>query len=345
MKKIIFFIFLNCFLMRQTVAAYHANVFLGGDAILDSGNITYKGKSLSDLTVNVGQLVVNLEIFRYIDNVNNDNKNIISYAQHLTELFYLPESIYLNGRKISITNVTPTGRFDEKITTFTGYQGYENSVYWTYPSGISVKLGDMLSRLKTITIPSFSFTISGIDYLDSGVYTGFIPIYFGAQLRWWSDKSYPTSIIPQWDLISTYASKVEIPYTIEINNSCDVSDHSIDFDYGTIAANELNGKEMTSAFTVSCVNSGKVKISVVDRSAPFGSYTNGVGVGLGNNVDAVLTIGNTGLSDSVREKELNVTANTPTSINITSKLVAPDNATYNNGASLNGSAVVNVSFE
>ncbi|ECN7770473.1 hypothetical protein KN839_004491 [Salmonella enterica] len=216
---------------------------------------------------------------------------------------FIPSSINMNGANVLLTPETPAGY------TAAGKLSGGDYVFNKYVSRTD---GVVLGACGTIgntwpmnyTYPTITIK-ANVSGLSAGTYTGTFPVKM-AYAEYFAEKS--ASDISRFPSVLAYnhATVSQIPYNINITNTCQVSPSNMTIDHGQFGIGQGNGNEVRKDFSITCENSAQITIDFQPLTAPTKSYTNGVGVGLGNGFDTVVQIGNLGLSNASMSKTIQV---------------------------------------
>lgn len=294
-------IFLCSIIMVFSFGSYGANMYsyLWVTYKNASGNLSYSGPSLSNITGTLGSLYTGTMSVAYVDCSTTTNKYINYNGRDYW--FFIPSFITMNGINVSLTPVPPSGY------TFVGKLPGGEYIFNQYTQekrgeiGSCSKIGYTYPINYTYPAISIKANVSG---LSAGTYKGTFPVkiayaeYFAMQA---SDISrFPSS------LAYNHATELQVPYSITITNNCQVSPSDITIDHGQFGIGQGDGNVVRENFSITCENTAQITIDFQPITAPTKPYTNGVGVGLGHGFDAVVQIGNLGLSNGSTSKTIQI---------------------------------------
>lgn len=325
----------------------HANVSYNLEAFTwgattthDVGELNYDGNATSQILVNVneikpGSLSVRESMCHY------PNYDLYSAKEAKDHYIFIPKSVTTNsGKNIAIdihqmpTNYSIVANNTQQYVLYS--QGKdeikdtrrkckivgESQVFnssWASP---------FVLRLNTenISIGEHSGNISiNIARAEYYARTSSLPFY-----RWSTSQ------------IQSFVKKdhaVTLPFKIKIQNKCTITPSEINLAHGGNSILSADGHMTSQSVGVNCENSGNIalNLSLKAITSPTTSYTDGVGVGLGNGWDSVLKIDGSNISTTNPTINMSIPANS--SFNVQSILRKTNNS---QAGSLNGSAVMEV---
>ncbi|HDL7647752.1 TPA: papG chaperone-binding domain protein [Yersinia enterocolitica] len=321
--------------------SYNLEAFTwGATTTRDVGELNYDGNATSQILVNVneikpGSLSVRESMCYY------PNYKIYSYKEAKDHYIFIPKSVTTNtGQNIAIdihqmpTNYSIVANNakqyvlynkgnDEYITTLRECRKVgESQVFnssWASP---------FVLRLNT-------------ENISIGEHSGNIPINI-ARAEYYARTSALSLYRWSTDQIQAFVGKdhtVNLPFKIKIQNKCTITPSEINLAHGGNSILSADGHMASQSVWVNCKNSGNIalNLSLKAITSPTTSYTDGVGVGLGNGWDSVLKIDGSNISTTNPMINMSIPANS--SFNVQSILRKTNNS---QAGSLNGSAVMEV---
>lgn len=263
------------------------------------GQLSYTGPSLTDITGTLNALYTGTMRVAYVDCSTTANEYVNYRANE--HWVFIPSFITMGGKRINLTPEVPSGytnagKLPSGEFIFKEYELSSHSVL----GGCST-VGNTYAMNYTYPAISIKADVSG---LTAGMYTGTIPVrmafgeYFSKQ---------PGDISRFADTLAyNHATTVPIPYNINITNVCQVSPSNITIDHGRFGIGQGNGNFVKKDIQITCEGNAQLTINFQPLTSPTQSYTEGVGVGLGHGFDAVVQIGNLGLSNASPAKNMQI---------------------------------------
>ncbi|CAD5644363.1 protein PapG [Escherichia coli] len=266
-----------------------------------SGDLSYTGPALTNITGSLGALYTGTMRIAYVDCSTTANK-YVGYSG-LEYWIFIPSSISMNGVNVLLTPETPTGYTSA---------GKLSSGEYVFNKYISKTAGGVLGACGTIgntwpmnyTYPTITIK-ANVSGLSAGTYTGTFPVKM-AYGEYFTENSASDISRFSSSLAYNYATVLQIPYNINITNTCQVSPSNMTIDHGQFGIGQGNGNVVRKDFSIACENTAQITIDFQPLTAPTKSYTNGVGVGLGNGFDTVVQIGSLGLSNASTSKTIQI---------------------------------------
>lgn len=321
--------------------AYNQEAFTWGATDTHNvGELNYDGNATSQILVNVNEINPGILFVRQsVCTVPDYDLN--TYKEGKDHYIFIPKTVTTNtGKNISIDiHQIPTG-YSLIATTAQQYVLYnkgpdelilrkrkckkvgESQVFdssWTLP---------FVLRLNTESIPigehsgNISMNIARAEYYAR---TSAQPLY-----RWSTNE------------IQSFVANdksVTLPFKIKIQNKCTIAPSEINFAHGGNSIVSADGHMTSQSVWINCVNSGNIPLNITLKAInpPTQSYTDGVGVGLGNGWDSILKIDGSNISTTNPTTKITIPANS--SFNVQSILRKTNNS---QAGSLNGSAIMEV---
>lgn len=285
-------------------AANSANTFayLWATTASFSGSLDYNGPAISTITGKLNALNTGTMSVVYVDCATT-NKTYVNYAAGDNWVF-IPKQISVAGKSVLITPSAPAGFVNVGTTNDNHIIVMQGNTYYSRVLGGCGTIGQTYP--VNYTFPEISLTAS-VDGVPAGRYEGTIPVrmavseHFGvtsADIAKFSDS-----------LAFSYSQVSNIPYSINITNTCSFSPSNIEVTHGELRANEGEGNTAKAKLVVNCTSDASLTLSLTAVTSPTNQYADGIGVGLGDGWDTSLTIENTGISDSSQIKDVSVPAN------------------------------------
>lgn len=300
-----------------------------------SGGFSYTGPSLATISGAMSSLYTGTMSISYATCSTTEHEYV--FYQGVDRWIFIPSSIIINGINVPLSVNAPHGYY------LAGQLPSGEYVYKSYVvTNVSMegKCSDVGHMYPiNYTYPEISLT-ADVSGLVSGAYAGTIPIkmafaeYFtinsGSEISRFSD-----------DLAYNNTSVVQLPFNINITNTCQLSPLNITIDHGKFNIGQGNGNTVKKDLAVTCDGPTSLTIDFKPLTAPTKSYSDGVGVGLGHGVDAVVQIGDFGLSNASTAKTIQVEKGV-TTMTLTSTIHENDNSSVGN---LSGSANLNLTIK
>ncbi|MGT3165254.1 PapG chaperone-binding domain-containing protein [Yersinia enterocolitica] len=306
---------------------------------VDVGRVDYNGNSISSIPVKlntIGPLQLSLAN-KYCRTTNHVPYGILGYDYYL----FFPKTVMSNnGVEIPIS----IGQKPSDVTAFD-----KGSYYALYKKVADHRISETSAKCwdygTSYNFPSVSFDTSlifDVRHLDVGHYSGSIPIRLGF-VSYHGDKYLQTSL-QRWtmaDIDKVTTNPGSLSFDITINNKCDVSPSAIELSHGGHSITSANGHTAKSTIKIECQlpSDVKFKLTLKSLTSPTTSYYDGVGVGLGNGWDSVLTVENTNISASSPSADMTISKQG----NLTIKSVLKKTTSSQPG-NLSGSAVMEISI-
>lgn len=348
------FLFLCAFITGQFSTQVYANVDTGSmppligtiygfvwsaghDAYM--GEVNYNGNAISSIPVRlnaIGPLQLSL-VNKYCRTTNYVPYGILGYDNYL---FFPKIAMSNNGVEIPIS----IGQKPSDITAFDN-----GSYYSLYKKVADFRVSETSARCwgygTSYSYPTVSFDttlIFDVQHLDVGHYSGTIPMRLGF-ISYHGDRYLPTAL-QRWtmsDIDKVTNNLGSLSFDININNKCEVSPSQIELSHGEHSITSANGHTAKSTIKIECQLPSEVKLKLTLKSltSPTTEYYDGVGVGLGNGWDSVLTVENTNISASSPSADITISKQG----NLTIRSVLKKTTSSQPG-NLSGSAVMEISL-
>lgn len=303
------------------------------------GGINYNGNSISSIPVKlntIAPLQLSLEN-KYCRTFNHAPYGIVGYDHYL---FFPKKAMSNNGVEIPIS----IGQKPSGVTDF------DNGSYYALykkvaDQRISSEPGKCWDYGTTYNYPAVSFDTSllfDVRHLDVGHYTGSIPMRVG-YASYHADRYLPNAM-ERWTMatIDKVTTNIgSLSFDIMINNKCEVSPSEIELSHGGHSITSANGHTAKSTIKIECQlpSDVKLKLTLKSLTSPTTEYYDGVGVGLGNGWDSVLTVENTNISASSPSADITISKQG----NLTIQSVLKKTTSSQPG-NLSGSAVMEISL-
>ena len=341
-----FFTFFMLMLLKLTSHS-HASVTYNQEAFTwgatdthDVGELNYDGNATSQILVNVndinpGTLFVRQSVCTYPD------YDLATYKEGKDHYIFIPKSVTTNsGKNISVDiHQLPTGY---SIIANTAQQ------YVLYNKGADEYIQKMRKCRKVGESQVFdsSWTSPFVLRLNTenipiGEHSGNILMNIARAEYYARTTSQP---LYRWNTneIQSFVANdnsVRLPFKIRIQNKCTINPSEINFAHGGNSIVSADGHMTSKNIMVNCVNSGNISLNISLKAItpPTQSYSDGVGVGLGNGWDSILKIDSSNISTTNPTTKMTIPANS--SFNVQSILKKTNNS---QAGSLNGSAVMEV---
>ncbi|HDL7647882.1 TPA: papG chaperone-binding domain protein [Yersinia enterocolitica] len=308
------------------------------------GNVNYDGEALSSILANVDNIIPGpLQV-----TARSCRSLIVDLWTHVDAYDYwifVPKSVTTaNGENITIDIHQLPKEFsiiEENSQQYILYKGIPERQKTAYKRCYNI------GETYNFTEPwETAFTLRlDTQNLGVGQYTGEIPIkiafaeYFKATSGSGANQ-YP---FERWTLndAKNNIREVILPFNINIKNKCSFSPSEINLVHGGHSITTADGHTTSQLVYIRCTNPGDVKFNLTLKSLnpPTTSYTDGVGVGLGNGWNSVLKVENTNISTTSPTTEITIPSNS--SLNIQSVLKKTANSQPGN---LSGAAVLEISL-
>ncbi|EPO2325292.1 PapG chaperone-binding domain-containing protein [Escherichia coli] len=265
-----------------------------------SGELSYTGPSLTNITGTLGALYTGTMKIAYVDCSTTANK-YVSY-NGVEYWIFIPSSVKMNGINVMLTPDAPAGY--TSVGKLSSGEYVFNKYILKSASGLGAcgTIGQTWPTNYTYPPITIKANVTG---LPAGTYTGRIPVKMAYAEYFTENSASEISRFPN-SLAYNYATELQIPYNINITNTCQVSPSEMTIDHGKFGIGKGNGNVVKRDFSITCENTAQITIDFQPLTAPTKSYTNGVGVGLGHGFDAVVQIGNLGLSNASTSKTIQI---------------------------------------
>lgn len=319
--------------------AYYGFFWTTGNDGFKMGELNYNGNAISSIpvalnTITPGDLYIKA---RYCRSTNYIPVNIEGYDYYL----FLPKkAMSTNGVEIPISiGQTPSDTTAiDRAGTYALYKKVgdkriPSKPHRCYPEGY-------IDNHAPVAFDSS--LLFDVRNLGVGHYTGSVPMRIGfasyhsdylthQQLSRWS--------LDVIDNIST--TQASLPFDITINNKCEVFPSKIELSHGGRSITSADGHTTSSSINIKCQlpSDVKFKLTLKSLNPPTTAYPDGVGVGLGNGWDSVLTVENTNISASSPSADITISGDG----NLTIQSVLKKTASSQPG-NLSGAAVMEISI-
>ncbi|WP_072009499.1 PapG chaperone-binding domain-containing protein [Raoultella planticola] len=340
-----FFSFFMLMLLKLTNHA-HASVSYNLEAFTwgagdthPVGELNYDGNATSQILVNVNEITPGSLIVRQRQ-CAYPNYTISSYKEAKDHYIFIPKSVKTgSGQNIAIdihqmpTGYSITNEADQYVLYNKGVDEYKTTNRKCRIIGESYEFNSSWSSPFVLRLNT--------ENLSVGKHTGEIPIKIARAEYYARTASNP---LYRWSTsnISQFVQNdqsVTLPFNINIQNKCTITPSEINFAHGGNSILSADGHMSSQNVWVNCANSGNIALNVSLKAitSPTDSYTDGVGVGLGNGWDSVLKIDGSNISSTNPTIKMSIPANS--SFNVQSILRKTNNS---QPGSLNGSAVMEI---
>ncbi len=265
-----------------------------------SGGFSYSGPSLTNITGTLSALYTGTMKIAYVDCSTTERKEV--RYQGVEYWVFIPSSVSMNGVNVILTPDTPTGYtlagklssgeyiFNKYILKSASGDGKCSPIGMTWP--------------MNYTYPAISIS-ANVSKLPAGTYTGTFPVRMAYAEYFTGNSASDISRFPN-SLAYNNAIEVLVPYDINITNTCQISPSDMIIDHGQFGIGQGNGNVVKKDLSITCENTAQITIDFQPLTIPTRAYTEGVGVGLGNGFDAVVQIGNLGLSNASTSKTIQI---------------------------------------
>ncbi|MGT3245254.1 PapG chaperone-binding domain-containing protein [Yersinia enterocolitica] len=346
MRFLILFVFILYQLMTPVNAVNHNtfSFFWTSQSIHEVGNVNYNGEALSSILVNVDNIVAG-PLYVTLSSCSFPNSARWTHMDAYDYWIFIPKSVKAtNGENITVGIHKLPKEFriiEENAQQYILYRAVQERAVTAYKRCYRIgESYDFQDPWET------AFTLSlGTQNLGVGLYEGIISIkvafaeYFKITSGFGSN-SYP---LERWGVADAKNNigEVTLPFHINIINKCSISPSEINLVHGAHSITTADGHTTSQLVNIRCTNPGDVKFNLTLKSLnpPTTSYTDGVGVGLGNGWNSVLKVENTNISTSSPTAEITMPGNS--SLNIQSELKKTANSQPGN---LSGAAVLEISL-
>ncbi|WP_201474505.1 PapG chaperone-binding domain-containing protein, partial [Escherichia coli] len=315
MKKNIYLLCLTVLLSSSAYANLYSYLWVSHNHA--RGSILYTGPAQTDISGAMDSFFTGTMHIAYADCDEKGDKYMI-YNGHDLWIF-IPSSITVNGKIITLLPDTPSGY---------SYKGQLSGGEYAFNKYTVKPDGGVLGKCNSVgitwpmndTYPAISLKAK-ISGLPAGTYTGAFPVRLG-----YGDYYTATPEISRFPetLIYEHSTVVQIPYSIKITNTCQLSSTNITIDHGQFSIREGNGNFVKKDISINCDGEAQLTIDFQPLTVPTTLYKNGVGVGLGHGFDAVVQIGDLGLSNASTAKTIRLHKGT-TTMPLTSTIHENDN--------------------
>ncbi|EPH4539569.1 PapG chaperone-binding domain-containing protein [Escherichia coli] len=255
---------------------------------------------MTNITGSLGALYTGTMKIAYVDCSTTANKYVNYHGMEYW--VFIPSSVNMNGINVILTPDTPAGytsagRLSSGEYVFNKYILKTENIF-----GACGTIGNTWPM--NYTYPSITIK-ANVTGLPAGTYTGRIPVKL-AYAEYFTENSASDISRFSSSLAYNHTTESQIPYNINITNACQVSPSNMTIDHGQFGIGQGNGNVVRKDFSITCENTAQITIDFQPLTAPTKSYTNGVGVGLGHGFDAVVQIGNLGLSNASTSKTIQI---------------------------------------
>lgn len=239
-----------------------------------TGLLTYDDPAISSIHGKLNSLNSGVMTIKYIDCITQENV-FVNYEAN-DEWVFIPEKISVAGRSVNLSPSAPAG-----FVYYGTHNGYHiiarrGNTRSASTLGACPQIGN--SYPVNYTYPEINF-FATIPKLQAGKYQGTIPVRFAYAEHHgvYSDNitKFSDSLALQYSTISN------IPYSINITNSCFISSRNISLDHGSLSTNTANGNTSLEKVSINCDSATSLKVSLKAVTIPIDKYSDGVGVGLG----------------------------------------------------------------
>lgn len=312
--------------------------FLWGSYAGGSGDINYTGPAILSIEGTVNSLNTGTMEVEYNE---CNNPDAVTFYSATDKWVFIPSKISIDGKDIGVSVLYPPDGF-----TSTKYNDYnlvkqDGEIVFNFASGTFYHTCSAIGTTKPInyTYPKIHVRFD-ISKLGVGSFTGTLPMKL-AYAEYWGESATDIIKFPD-ELAFQYTTNVEIPYSINITNKCTMKEN-VSLSHGRLPIDKAEGNIATDMLDISCYSPVSLKLSVQSRSLPTPgtSYSNGIGVGLGNGWASEVKIGDSGLSDVSLTKTISVPQG-GISMPITSTLRENGNISSGN---ISGNLVLSISMD
>ncbi|HAX5209944.1 TPA: hypothetical protein JZG45_004862 [Escherichia coli] len=262
-----------------------------------TGEISYSGARVDSVIGKVSSVYTGTMEVSYKECTMESSTTVKARGE--ARWFFLPKKVTINGQSVAISVYSVPSSYV--------LSSYGND-YWMlkFDNGIDDSVSEADRYCSKYTIgktynmtyyyPSFQIKL-GVSGLSSGSYTGNIPVKLAYAEHFATSASEIIKLSD--DSAFDNVSVVNIPYEINISNACTITPESISLDHGSSFMGEAEGKSVQNTMFINCDEPASVAVTLKSRDvpSPATSYSDGVGVSLGNGWVSELTICDSGLSD------------------------------------------------
>ncbi|WP_072007571.1 PapG chaperone-binding domain-containing protein [Escherichia coli] len=212
-----------------------------------------------------------------------------------------------NGIEIPIS----IGQKGSNVTAFD-----KGSYYALYKKEGDTRIKEQRARCwdygTSYSYPTVAFDTTllfDVRHLDVGHYSGSIPMRLG--FASYHGDRFALQALGRWtmeDIDKVTTNPGSVSFDIMINNKCEVSPSEIELSHGGHSITSADGHIAKSTINIECQLPSEVKFRLTLKSltSPTAEYNDGVGVGLGNGWDSVLTVENTNISASSPSADITI---------------------------------------
>lgn len=320
--------------------SYYGFFWASGVDNFNMGELKYNGNAISSIPVALNTIVPQTLYLKakYCRSTNYIPYDIVGYDYYL----FLPKKVMsTNGVEIpiSIGQMASDTSIKDRGTYYALYKKVEDQ---RVPSTSNRCLDDgTLRYFDPVTFNSS--LLFDVRNLGVGKYTGSVPMRIGFA------SYHSQTLVHQWlsrwtvdDIDNISTTQALLDFDITINNKCEVFPREIELSHGEHSITSADGHTTSSSINIKCQLPGDVKFKLTLKSLnpPTTEYSDGVGVGLGNDWDSVLTVENTNITKSSPSADITISENG--SLTIKSVLKKTANSQPGN---LSGAAVMEISIQ
>lgn len=293
----------SLFVLYSSVASAAHDYMLWKVSSGASGNISYSGVAVSSIIGNVNSLYTGTMSVIYKD--CDLSFQTTSYRAE-GRWFFLPKKIDINGQSVAVSIFEAPSQYT--------VSSYDNDFYvlkytkdtFSYSEIRSCgSFGVGSSYSMNYTYPSFKIELD-VSGLSVGNYSGVVPIKM-AYAEYFDTSSNITQFSDS--LAFQYSVDTNVPYVINIINKCTITPESLSLEHGVLQMGGAEGNTVSKTMVLNCEEPALFSVKLQSRNtpSPVTSYSDGVGVDLGNGWVSAVTICNSSLSDvSLTSKTMSV---------------------------------------
>lgn len=255
------------------------------------GDIKYSGAAVDIITGNVKSLYTGTMSVIYKDCDSN------AYANYRAEekWIFFPTKIDINGQSVAISIFEPPSGYT--VSSYGNYYILKQTID-TFSYGVDRKCSKFMAGDTypiNYTYPSFNIELD-VSGLSVGDFSGTIPVKM-AYAEYFNTSSNITFFSDSQAF--EYSSDSEVSYAINITNKCTITPESLSLEHGALQMEGAEGNTVSKTIVFFCEEPASFSVNLQSRNipSPVTSYSDGVGVDLGNGWVSDVTICNSGLSD------------------------------------------------
>lgn len=304
----------------------------------EMGRLDYKGNAISSIpvalnTITPGNLYLKAKFCKTQNFVSTDIEGYDYY------LFFPKKVMTKNGVEIPISigqTASDTTAFDRQ----SAYALYKKVGDTNYNSSNKCQDLGVIKHFNPVTFDAS--LLFDVRQLGVGSYEGSVPMRIG--FASYHSRKIMHPYLSRWsinDIDNISTVQASLPFSITINNKCRVNPSEIELAHGGRSITSADGHTTKRTISIACElpEDVKFKLTLKSLTPPTIEYADGVGVGLGNGWDSVLTVEKTNISASSPSADITISQQG----NLTIQSVLKKTAASQPG-DLNGSAVMEISM-